>query len=123
MSETMIDETHDGLQKLYFVCLTRPARPLAELEEHLGSHKAYLSSLERDGKLLMAGPLLGDGARYDGNGLIVFRAKTREEAQGLADNDPFHARGLRRYELLPWQVNEGSFEVRLLLSAGKFDLG
>ena len=33
MSQTMIDETHDGLQKLYFVCLTRPTRPLAELEE------------------------------------------------------------------------------------------
>jgi uncharacterized protein len=119
----MIDETHDGLQKLYFVCLTRPARPLAELEEHLGSHKAYLLGLERDGKLLAAGPLLGEGARYDGNGLIVFRAQTREEARELADNDPFHVRGLRRYELLPWQVNEGSFEVRLLFSAGKFDLG
>jgi uncharacterized protein len=123
MAQAMIDETHDGLQKLYFVCLTRPARPLAELEEHLSSHKAYLSGLERDGRLLAAGPLLGEGARYDGNGLIVFRAKTREEALELADNDPFHARGLRRYELFPWQVNEGGFEVRLLFSTGKFDIG
>ena len=122
MSQSVIDETHDGLQKLYFVCLTRPTQPLAELEKHLSSHKAYLSGLERDGKLLAAGPLLGEGARYDGNGLIVFRAKTREEAQELADNDPFHVRGLRSYELLPWQVNEGSFQVRLLFSVGKFDL-
>jgi uncharacterized protein len=122
MSQSVIDETHDGLQKLYFVCLTRPTRPLAELEKHLSSHKAYLSGLERDGKLLAAGPLLREGARYDGNGLIVFRAKTREEAQELADNDPFHVRGLRSYELLPWQVNEGSFQVRLLFSVGKFDL-
>jgi uncharacterized protein len=123
MAQAMIDETHDGLQKPYFVCVTRPARPLAELEEHLSSHKAYLSGLERDGRLLAAGPLLGEGARYDGNGLIVFRAKTREEALELADNDPFHARGLRRYELFPWQVNEGGFEVRLLFSTGKFDIG
>jgi len=123
MSEATIDETHAGLQKLYFVCLTRPARPLAELEEHLDSHKAYLSQLEGNGKLFAAGPLLGKGARYDGNGLIVFRAATLAEAQELADNDPFHVRGLRRYELFPWQVNEGSFEVRLLFSAGKFHLG
>jgi uncharacterized protein len=123
ISQAMIDETHAGLQKLYFVCVTRPARPLVELEQHLDSHKAYLSGLERDGMLLAAGPLLGEEARYDGNGLIVFRAKTREEAQQLADNDPFHARGLRRYELFPWQVNEGSFEVRLLFSAGKFEIG
>ena len=123
MSQSVIDETHDGLQKLYFVCLTRPARPLAELEKHLSSHKAYLSGLERDGKLLAAGPLLGEGARYDGNGLIVYRAETREEARELAENDPFHAGGLRRYELFPWQVNEGSLEVRLLFSTGKFDIG
>nr|WP_246751931.1 YciI family protein [Bradyrhizobium diazoefficiens] len=53
----------------------------------------------------------------------MFRAKTREEAQQLADNDPFHATGLRRYELFPWQVNEGSLDVRLLFSTGKFDIG
>jgi uncharacterized protein len=123
MSQATIDKTHEGLQKLYFVCLTRPARPLPELEEHLASHKAYLSTLEQDGKLLAAGPLLGEGARYDGNGLIVFRADTHEEARDLAENDPFHARGLRRYEILPWQVNEGCFEVRLLFSTGQFALG
>ncbi|QQN62319.1 hypothetical protein JIR23_22415 [Bradyrhizobium diazoefficiens] len=56
MSQVLIDTTHAGLQKLYFACLTRPVRPLAELEEHLNSHKAYLSVLERDGKLFAAGP-------------------------------------------------------------------
>jgi uncharacterized protein len=104
------------------LCLP-PIRPLAEIEEHLDSHKDYLSDLERKGKLFAAGPLLGEGARYDGNGLIVFRAKTREEAYELADNDPFHASGLRHYELFPWQVNEGSLEVRLLFSAGTFTFG
>lgn len=121
MSQMMIDETHEGLQKLYFVCLTRPVRTLDELQAHLSDHKAYLAGLERDGRLLAAGPLLGEGARYDGNGLIVFRVKTREEAEALADGDPFHLRGMRRYELFPWQVNEGSVEVRLLFSTGTFD--
>jgi hypothetical protein len=70
----------------------------------------------------------GSGSDFEG-GCLACRggffdflrfAKTREEAQELADSDPFNARGLRRYELLLWQVNEGSFEVRLPFSAGKF---
>lgn len=114
-----IDATHAGLQKLYFACFTRPLKPLAELEANLDDHKAYLGRLEQQGKLFAAGPLLS-GASYDGTGLIVYRAADRAEAQRLADGDPFHARGLRGYDLWPWQVNEGSFEAVLEYSTGRF---
>jgi uncharacterized protein YciI len=117
-----IDETHGGLQKLYFVCFSNPARPPAELEANLEAHKAYLSKLEREGKLLAAGPLLGDDAKYDGTGLLVYRVSQRKEAEAIAQSDPFHAKGLRTYTLKPWQVNEGSFDVRLLFSERRFDL-
>jgi uncharacterized protein YciI len=117
-----IDETHGGLQKLYFVCFSNPARPPAELEANLEAHKAYLSKLEREGKLLAAGPLLGDDSKYDGTGLLVYRVSQRKEAEAIAQNDPFHAKGLRTYTLKPWQVNEGSFDVRLLFSERRFDL-
>ena len=117
-----IDETHGGLQKLYFVCFSTPVRPAAELEANLESHKAYLSLLEREGRLLAAGPLLGDDARYDGSGLLVYRVSRRKEAEAIAQNDPFHIKGLRTYTLKPWQVNEGSLEVRLLFSQRRFEL-
>ena len=103
-----IDETHGGLQKLYFVCFSNPARPPAELEANLEAHKAYLNKLEREGKLLAAGPLLGDDAKYDGTGLLVYRVSQRKEAETIAQNDPFHAKGLRTYTLKPWQVNEAA---------------
>lgn len=117
-----VDETHGGLQKLYFVCFSNPARPPAELEADLEDHKAYLSKLEREGKLLAAGPLLGDDAKYDGTGLLVYRVSLRKEAETIAQNDPFHAKGLRTYTLKPWQVNEGSFDIRLLFSERRFAL-
>lgn len=117
-----IDETHGGLQKLYFVCFSNPSRPPEELEASLEEHKAYLMQLERDGRLFAAGPLLGDDAKYDGTGLLVYRVSQREEAEKIAKNDPFHIKGLRSYTLKPWQVNEGSFDVRLFFSEQRFKL-
>jgi hypothetical protein len=54
--------------------------------------------------------------------LLVYRVSQRKEAEAIAQKDPFHAKGLRTYTLKPWQVNEGSFEVRLLFSERRFDL-
>lgn len=117
-----IDASHAGLQKLYYPCRTWPIRPLVELDEALPDHKAYLASPEREGQVLLAGPLLDSAARYDGNGLIVFATNGREQAEELAAADPFHERGLRSYELSPWQVNKGSLTVRLVYSERSFDL-
>jgi uncharacterized protein YciI len=117
-----IDAGHAGLQKLYYACRTRPVVSLAELDGALEEHKEFLKSLERSGKLLLAGPLLDGESRYDGNGLIIFAARSIAEAKELASSDPFHSRGLREYTLVPWQVNEGSLEVRLNYSEGTFEL-
>ena len=117
-----IDQTHGGLQKLYFVCFSTPMRPPEELEASLEPHKAYLQKLEHEGKLFAAGPLLDDKAKYDGTGLLVYRVSTRKEAEIVANTDPFHIKGLRSYTLKPWQVNEGSLDIRLMLSERRFEL-
>lgn len=95
---------------------------MAELEENIEEHKNYLIQLERQGKLLAAGPILGDDAKYDGTGLLVYRAETRAEAEMIAKNDPFHAKGLRTSTLKPWQVNDGSFDIRLMFSDQRFQV-
>jgi hypothetical protein len=43
--------------------------------------------------------------------MIILRAESRDEAARLADQDPFHALGLRRYRLQPWQMNEGTVQL------------
>lgn len=117
-----IDEGHSGLQKLYFVCFSSPVRPAKELEDNLEEHKAYLGRLESEGKLFAAGPLLNEQSKYDGTGMLVYRVARREEAEAIAKNDPFHLKGLRTYTIKPWQVNEGSFGVRLVYSTKRFEL-
>jgi hypothetical protein len=54
--------------------------------------------------------------------VLVLRARSLAEARAIFDVDPFHALGLRTYQLWPWQVNEGSFELRVSLSGANADL-
>nr|WP_320132309.1 YciI family protein [uncultured Holophaga sp.] len=117
-----VDTTHAGMQKLFYVCTTVPQRPPEELEQHLDAHKSYLKQLEQQGLIFAAGPLLNEEARFDGLGMIVYAAQSYAQAKSLADNDPFHAKGLRTYTLKPWQVNEGSLGLKLVFSEGSFRL-
>jgi len=117
-----VDITHAGMQKLFFVCVTTAVRPAEELEANLQGHKDYLKGLEDQGLLFAAGPLLDAQAKFDGTGMIVFATSDFAQAKSLADNDPFHAKGMRTYTLRPWQVNEGSLGLRVVFSSGKFSL-
>ncbi|MER7686606.1 YciI family protein [Streptomyces sp. NPDC097610] len=113
------DERHTGAQKVLFLCFTEPNGVSADvLRQHLEEHKKWLTTLERDGRLFAAGPLLDDDYRGSGSGMLILRAASRQEAQDIVDQDPFHARGLRTYQLQPWQLNEGSFGVNVTLSDG-----
>ncbi|HWD03585.1 MAG TPA: YciI family protein [Amycolatopsis sp.] len=115
------DERHSGAQKVVFLCFTEPVHMSAEeMRPHLAEHKAWLGETERAGSLLFAGPVLDDDYHYSGSGLLVIQAGSLAEAQSVADADPFHAKGIRKYKLLPWQINEGAFDVRLSLSDGRF---
>jgi hypothetical protein len=114
------DERHSGAQKVFFLCFTEPVSMTPDgIRPHLEAHKAWILDLERTGRLVMGGPMLDDDYRFAGPGLLVLRARSFAEAQAIADADPFHARGIRKYRLMPWQVNEGSIELRLTLSNGR----
>jgi uncharacterized protein YciI len=115
-----VDETHSGLQKLYYICFTEPAGSLEDLERHLDEHKAYLVQLERAGLLFAAGPLLDENYRFHGPGMIVLNATSRAQAESIVRADPFHARGVRRWRIVPWQVNEGSLQLRMTFSDSRF---
>ncbi|AEA24444.1 YciI family protein [Pseudonocardia benzenivorans] len=119
------DERHSGAQKVVFLCFTEPAEGVSSDEDirpNLDSHKQWLSDIERSAQLLFAGPMLGDDYRYSGSGLLVLRAGSIAEAKEIADRDPFHSQGLRSYRIVPWQLNEGSFDVRMTLSDTRFEI-
>ncbi|MGL6075882.1 MAG: YciI family protein [Fimbriiglobus sp.] len=67
-------------------------------------HRAYLTSLQEAGKLVVAGPFLDDFGS-----LIVYEANSPEEAEELIRNDPFHANGIFvRWTVRPWKTVFGN---------------
>jgi uncharacterized protein YciI len=90
-----------------------PAAVLANREPHL----AYQMQLESEGTLFVAGPLASeDGRSWNGSGAFVYRAPSLERAREIAEADPMHAAGARRFRIMPWIVNEGSVSIQLFIS-------
>ncbi|WP_433287067.1 YciI family protein [Pseudonocardia sp. CA-142604] len=113
---------HGEAQSVVFLCLTEPnGANAAELSAHLADHRQWLAALERQGRLLAAGPLLDDDHRSSGSGVVVVRAASLDEAAHLLDQDPFHSRGLRTYRLHPWQIKKGLLRASGTLSDGTAD--
>jgi uncharacterized protein YciI len=64
------------------------------------THRQYLTDLKGRGQLAACGPFTDDSGA-----LIVYEAPTREEAEKLLQNDPFHAGGVFvSYRLRPWNA-------------------
>ncbi|MTH99087.1 YciI family protein [Roseibium sp. RKSG952] len=100
-----------------YVANSVPNGPDADIKGNLEAHLAYQAKLERDGKLAFAGPLSDlTGEDMQGEGLIIYRAASLEEAKALAEADPMHQSGARTFTLRRWLVNEGSFSLSIGLS-------
>ena len=71
---------------------------------HRPAHRAYLTKLHEAGQLVASGPFSDNyGA------LIVYEADTREAAEQLMRDDPFHATGVFvRWDLRPWKLVFGN---------------
>lgn len=116
------DTRHAGAQKVYFVCFTEPAgTSLDDIRPHVPAHKEWIAEQERAGRLLVAGPFLDEEFAYSGSGMLVIRAATAEEATKIMAADPMHTSGMRTFRIVPWQLNEGSIDVRMTLSSGTYD--
>ncbi len=111
------------LAQQFFVVLTEPTNSLAEIEEVLKEHLQYQVKLEKQGRMFAAGPLcdVATGS-WLGRGLVIIRADSLEEAKDIAAGDPMHVSGARRFEVIPWCMNEGGFDLRVRLSSGTAEL-
>jgi uncharacterized protein YciI len=67
-------------------------------------HMAHLQAMWKAGKLVLAGPLADDG---DWRGVLIYRTKTLDEAQRLANEDPAVKAGRLVVTLHPWMVQRG----------------
>ena len=78
---------------------TKEATPeRAKIQE---GHMAHLDAMWKAGKLVLAGPLADDG---DWRGVVIYRTKTIEEAQRLANDDPAVKAGRLVVTMHPWLI-------------------
>ena len=105
------------LAKRLYVIFTQPTASLDALHAHLPAHLAYQKDLEARGITFGAGPFADDTETdWSGEGMIIVRASSVAEAMVIADADPMHSAGVRKYRVRPWLLNEGSYTVTVRYS-------
>jgi uncharacterized protein len=131
MSETAVDaqdvislSKREGfLAKQLYVIFTRPANGIKPVMDNINEHLAFQTELEKEGIMFAAGPNWTDDEKsWQGDGMVVVRAKSLAEAREIAARDPMHKSGARTFTVRPWLVNEGTIVVRLNYSKGTFEM-
>ena len=118
-----VEELHARmLKKQLWVILTKAVAPPEEVKRHLKAHLEHQIALEKAGIMYGVGPATKPGETAAAFGLIIIRAKDETDARRIADSDPMHASGVRKYELYAWSLNEGHINVTLNFSDQMFSL-
>lgn len=105
------------LAKPLYVIFTTPTAGLEALKPVLADHLAYQKDLEARGITFAAGPFADDSeTEWSGEGMIIVRAASVAEATKIAEADPMHRSGVRRFRVRPWLLNEGSYTVTVRYS-------
>lgn len=68
-------------------------------QDAIQRHVDHLRSLGQAGRLVLCGPFADHPS-----GLVVVRAKDKEEAIGIAERDPFVRDGFRTFEVRKWLI-------------------
>ena len=116
-----VEELHARmLKKQLWIVMTKAVVPLEEVRRYLKAHLEHQIALEKAGIMYGAGPATKPGETTASFGLIIIRAKDETDARRIADSDPMHASGVRKYDLYAWSLNEGRIEVTLNFSDQTF---
>ncbi len=73
-----------------------------EDEEIVNQHFTYLKALLAEGKLILAGKT--DGLSDKTFGIVIFEAKSMEEANQIMSHDPAIEKGVMMGELFPYRI-------------------
>jgi uncharacterized protein YciI len=120
-SELSVDELHARmLKKPLWVVMTKAVVPPQQMMRHFKAHLEHQIRLEKAGIMYGVGPATKPGETAPSFGLIIIRAKDEAEARRIADADPMHSSGARKYELYAWSLNEGCINVKLNFSDQTF---
>lgn len=108
---------HSAKLKL-FVMLRRTVKPDVQ-RASLGDHLRWMIAAEKAGQIFLSGPIVPREGAAALDGLTLIRAASFEDAEAIAQGDPFVVRGIVAFELREWIANEGSLSVTVTLSDSK----
>ena len=94
------------LKKRLFVALSKAVARPEQMLPFVPEHLEYMNQLENQGKLFASGPFIQEGVLV-GDGLTILQTNTMEEAHALMSAEPLIQRGLREFDLRPWELREG----------------
>ncbi|MEM0933981.1 MAG: YciI family protein [Bacteroidota bacterium] len=117
------EKLNTGMNKEVYLYVTEPVVSFDEVAKILPDHMDFVHKIENQGTMIMGGQTTIEGAdNAGGYGAIMIRANSFEEARRIADQDPMHKTGVRKYTLYKWNINEGEMNVRLKLSDASFTI-
>ncbi|GIP21920.1 YciI family protein [Paenibacillus sp. J22TS3] len=76
-------------------------QPLEAVNQYLGEHGQFLDRHYRAGRFIFSGrkvPRTG--------GIILAKAASREELEGILKEDPFHQQGLAEYDITEFHITK-----------------
>jgi len=93
-----------GMKTYYLVILKKGKAEItdkAKKSELMKGHMENISKLAKDGKLIVAGPMLEQNDK-NYSGIFILDAKTKEEADNLVLTDPSVKSGIFDAEIYKW---------------------
>lgn len=118
--QAIVEEKGMLAKKLYIVT-TFAVNGLDKVLEMIEPHIEYQVELERRGIMFGAGPnWTEDETEWRGEGTVIIRAQSFNEACEIMEADPMHSSGARKFTIRPWLMNEGHLSFTLDFSSGKF---
>jgi uncharacterized protein YciI len=98
-SKTATPKPEFQLETLYLVMMNKaPAFDDAKTKIFREQHRTYWNQVAQKGDLLLAGPILDSTME----GVVIFRAKSKDEAIAIAGNDPMVKQGMWTPSVHPW---------------------
>lgn len=123
MTPKQVDALHAKmLHKRLYIIFSEPTEKTGDRRKIFPKHIEYQLKIEREGKLFAAGPFVDAKGKPQGPGMIVVRAKNMAAAKKIAEADPFHKQGFRKFRIQAWDVNEGGFNLHVKFSDGTYTL-
>ena len=123
LTPKQVHELHDKmLHKRLYIIFSEPTENTGDRRKVFPKHIAYQLEIERKGILFAAGPFVNAKGKPQGPGMIVIRAKSMAEAKRVAEADPFHKLGFRKFRIQAWEVNEGGFNINVKFSTGTYTI-